>query len=116
MEYVPEPIQVLLMWKLATADGQMWKSDIKPAHMTDKPKRAALVHHGFISVETRKREVAGKRPSQSLLFTLEERGWAWLADHLDAPISRSSAAADVLQLLLEKHKLQLLLATARQTA
>lgn len=100
MEYHPEPIQVLLLWKLATNNGAAWKADIKPAHITDKSKRDALVHYGLISAETRKREAPGKRATRGLFITLEEKGWAWLADHLDAPISRSAAAADVLQSIL----------------
>ena len=100
MDYHPEPIQVLLLWKLATNNGVAWKADVKPAHITDKPRRDPLVRDGLISAETRKREIPGKRPTRGLFITLEEKGWAWLADHLDAPISRSAAAADVLQSVL----------------
>jgi hypothetical protein len=100
METQPLPIQVLLLWKLATNNGSAWKADLKPDHITDKPKRDPLVQSGLISVETRRREIPGKRASRGLYLTLEDKGWAWLADHLDAPISRSQAAADVLTSVL----------------
>ncbi len=101
MEYHPEPVQVLLLWKLATSNGAAWKADIKPAHITDKGKRDSLVRYGLISEQQQKREIPGKRATRGLFFTLEEKGWAWLADHLDAPLSRSAAAADVLQSVLK---------------
>ena len=97
-----EPMQVLLLWKLVIADGEMWKSDIRPAGIGDNKVRKSLREERLISEESQRREVPGKRATRGLKITLEDAGWAWVSENLDARLPRSAAAADVLQGLLLK--------------
>ena len=97
-----EPMQVMLLWKLVIADGEMWKSDIRPAGIGDNKVRKRLRDERLISEESQRREVPGKRVTRGLKITLEDAGWAWVSENLDAPLPRSAAAADVLQGLLVK--------------
>lgn len=101
MNFVPQPAQVVLLWKLITTQGEAWKSDIQPVHLTEKKLRDDLVRHGFISEEKRKRERKGRRASTSGIYLrLEEKGWEWIANHMTATLSRSRATADVLEFVL----------------
>jgi hypothetical protein len=97
-----EPMQVLLLWKLVMADGEMWKADIRPAGVADNKVRKRLRDERLISEESLRREVPGKRATRSLKITLEDAGWAWVSENLDAQLPRSAAAADVLQGLLQR--------------
>ncbi len=100
MEHQPDPVQTLLLWNLAANQGSAWLADLTST-LTDKSKRASLVRDGLIDEQKRPRVRAGKRTVQAIQLTLEDKGWAWLADHPTAPVSQSKAAADVLQGLLE---------------
>lgn len=113
MEKNPDPAQTLLLWHLATHGGEAWLADL-PATLASKPRRSGLIRDGLIAEEKQPRPRPGKRTVQALQLTLQEKGWAWLADHLDAPLSPSKAAAAVLQRLLaalqshlERHRLAL---------
>ena len=91
--------QRLLLWRLAIADGPVWLADVA-AGLSGKPIRDGLICSGLISEEKRPRQVPGKRTTRALVMTLEDRGWAWLADHMDLPIWKSNTAAEVLRGLL----------------
>lgn len=113
MEKNPDPAQTLLLWHLATHGGEAWLADL-PATLASKPRRSGLIRDGLIAEEKQPRPRPGKRTVQALRLTLQEKGWAWLADHLQAPLSPSKAAAEVLQgllaalqLHLERHRLAL---------
>jgi len=99
MEHQPDPMQSLLLWSLAANRGSAWLADLKST-LADKSKRMSLIHAGLILEEKRPRVRAGKRTVRAVQLTLEDKGWAWLADHPHAPVSQSKAAADVLQALL----------------
>jgi hypothetical protein len=99
MDHHPDPVQALLLWNLAANKGSAWLADLKST-LTDKSRRDLLIQSGLISEQKCPRVRAGGRTVRATQLTLEEKGWAWLADHLDAPISQSKAAADVLQLFL----------------
>lgn len=100
MEQQPDPMQSLLLWSLATQQGSAWLADLKSS-LADKSKRDPLIRAGLIAEEKQPRVRAGKRTVQAIRLTLEEKGWAWLADHPDTAVSQSKAAADVLQALLK---------------
>lgn len=107
-EYEPSPSQVLLIWRLAGLNGEAWLADITPAALGKKLHRDSLLRAGLIDEETRRRERAGKRATRGTYITLTDEGWAWLAEHLDAPVSkRGRAAADVLEMILRKLKVHL---------
>jgi|GEM_PF-1881964 len=99
MEHQPDPMQSLLLWNLAANQGSAWLADLKST-LAEKSKRTPLIQAGLIVEEKRPRVRAGKRAAQAIQLTLEDKGWAWLADHPHAPISQSKAAADVLQAVL----------------
>lgn len=99
MEHHPDPMQSLLLWNLAVNQGTAWLADLKGT-LADKSKRTSLIRAGLIVEQKRPRVRAGKRTVRAIQLTLEDKGWAWLADHPTAPISHSKAAADVLQALL----------------
>lgn len=99
MEHHPDPMQSLLLWSLAVKQGTAWLADLKGA-LADKSKRTSLIRAGLIVEQKRPRVRVGKRTVRAIQLTLEDKGWAWLADHPHAPISQSKAAADVLQAML----------------
>lgn len=91
--------QRLLLWRLATAGGSEWLGDIAVG-LSTKPIREGLIRSRLISEGKQTRKVPDKRTTHALRLTLEDRGWAWLADHMDLPIWKSNAAAEVLAGLL----------------
>jgi hypothetical protein len=92
----PSGLEILFLWRLATAGGGDWKKAIKPE--LDGPTRRRLLAAGLIEEEKRSPEGGGRK---LLHFALTDRGWQWLAGHLDAPIAtRSPAALEVLVRLL----------------
>lgn len=93
--------QRLLLWRLAVAGGGMWLSEIAGG-LSGKPLRDGLIRSRLISEEKQEKKVPGKRTTRPLFIILEDRGWAWLSDHMDLPIWRSNTASDVLQGLVSQ--------------
>lgn len=93
--------QRLLLWRLAVSGGTAWLSEIADG-LSKKQTRDSLIASRLISEEKRTRRAPGKRATRSIFITLEDRGWAWLADHMDSAIWKSKSAAEVLQGLLKQ--------------
>ena len=70
--------------------------------LSGKPLRDGLIRSRLISEEKQEKKVPGKRTTRPLFIILEDRGWAWLSDHMDLPIWRSNTASDVLQGLVSQ--------------
>lgn len=110
MDKTPSPIQTLILWALLARDGGDFQKNIKPEL---KPEhRKPLEGAGLIEVEKRATTVYrkdGKATRQRANYiALTERGWAWAANHLDAPVAaRSTAAAPILQAIMAKLKTHL---------
>jgi len=87
------PLQTLILWALLARGGSGFQKDLKPE---PKPKdREALVRAGLISKEK------GKRGAITL--NVEDKGWHWASENMDAEISKhSNAGAVVLQDLLSR--------------
>lgn len=98
IEFEPEPKQVLLMWNLAFQGGEQWLKEI-PKAMTPTSARKALIRNGLI--EEGKRVPEGQKGNRKITFlSLEDKGWQWLGDNMDAPIWKSQSATEVLQAAL----------------
>lgn len=95
-----EPMQVLLLWKLLLSGGDQWLADILPKTISDNRVRRGLREDGYITEEKQKRQVVGKKTVSGTRVFLEDKGWAWVSENLDAKLPQSKAAADILQSLL----------------
>ncbi len=86
------PFQALIVWALLARGGSSFQKDLMPE---PKPKdRDPLVRARLISVEKRNR---------AIFLNVEEEGWSWAADHMDAELStRSTAGSFVLRDLLAR--------------
>lgn len=99
MQHEIKPLELLFLWRLATADGD-WLKDVKPD--PGAPSRRRLEASGLI--ETVRQKPPGGR-AQASYVSLTDAGWAWLGDHLDADLNtKSTAGVDVLRLLLGRLK------------
>lgn len=79
-------MQTLMLWALLARGGEAFAKDIKPK--IRKKDRALLVNLGFVGARTVK---------QGLKLEVTDKGWAWAADHLEAPLPvRSTAGASIL--------------------
>ncbi|MBI1309962.1 hypothetical protein GC176_01545 [bacterium] len=103
MEFSPDPLQTLLLWRLLADDGGAFQQGLKPD--LPKPRRDPLVKAGLLEV-VKRRKADGGRPVNYLQLT--DAGWEWAAAHLDAEVSpRSTAAGPILRSLLTKLKTHL---------
>jgi hypothetical protein len=94
----PVGIEILFLWRLATAGGGDWKKDVKPELETKV--RRKLVKAGLLAESNRSPNPDGKG-RKLLHFELTDAAWRWLAEHLDVPItSRSPASLEILVRLL----------------
>lgn len=92
--------QILFLWRVALAGGEVFVKDVKPALDASKRKRLVAAH--LIEVEKRKQSSGKGRAVDFAILT--DSGWAALANHFDFSISASSRVVDVLQGLLRKLK------------
>lgn len=92
------PKQVLVLWRLLFLGDRPLQSQVKPA--LSPVERGAMVRDGLVALVRRARG-AGKE-----LHPTDE-AWEWAREHLDAPVSNSAAAADVLLAVLAQVKRQL---------
>lgn len=103
MEFTPDPLQTLFMWRLLADDGGAFQQGLKPD--LSKPKRDPLVKAGLLEV-VKRRKSERARPANFLQLT--DAGWEWAAAHLDAEVStRSTAAGPILHALMTKLKTHL---------
>ena len=100
MSTSPTPRQTLFLWRLIAEGGGQFSKYMKPAF--EKKDHTPLERAGLIESETRKDAQPGKRPARSLFVCLSEKGWEWVAGHMDAEISKSQAAGPVLQFVLTR--------------
>ncbi len=100
MEFSPDPLQTLFLWRLLADDGGAFQQGLKPD--LPKPKRDPLVKAGLLEV-VKRRKSEKARPANFLQLT--DAGWDWAAEHLDAEVSaRSTAAGPILRSLMTKLK------------
>lgn len=79
--------QFLILWALLGRSGSAAQMDIKPD--IKKPDRDALERAGLITVQKRERKI---------WIEVDEKGWAFAAQHLDADLpERSNAGAAILR-------------------
>jgi hypothetical protein len=87
------PKQALALWKLVlVGDGQLLNAKFRP--QLDPGEVRGLVSAGLVSV------TPGRNRSRRISLT--EKGWSWAERGFSASVSRSAAAAPVLEALLAK--------------
>ena len=74
--FEPTPKQTLILWDVLARGGSAAQAEM-PFKVEPKD-REALVRAGVVTV---------KKVGRSLWLTVEERGWSWANDHLDAPLT-----------------------------
>jgi hypothetical protein len=92
-----KPLEALFLWRLAVGGGADWLKAIKPDLKSAARKK--LEADGLIEQSKRKPESGRGRP---LYISLTDRGWGWLASHLDSDLNTPSPAGTkvLYQLLL----------------
>ena len=101
MNHEIKPLEALFLWRLAVGGGEDWLKEIKPDPQS--PARKRLQADGLI--EQGKRKSASGRGT-ALYISLTDRGWGWLASHLDSDLkTRSPAGTEVLHQLLLRLKI-----------
>jgi hypothetical protein len=96
----PKGLELLFLWRLAVAGGGDWLKDLKPD--PGAKARKDLLNAGLIEEAKRSPDGGGRKQSH---YSLTERGWQWLAEHLDTPIeTRSPASLGILVRLLARLK------------
>ena len=96
MSHDPTGKERLILWWLAASGGECSLKDVQPK--LDAPDRRKLEAADLIESEKRKPAAGGRAV---LHVVLTDRGWAWLAEHLEGAIStRSTAGALVLERFL----------------
>ena len=90
-------MQTLILWALIAKPGAgAFQKDIKPK-ITSAADRKALESAGLIEVSKR---------GASFWLEVNDRGWDWAAENLDAALpSRSTAGCDILQGWLARLKI-----------
>ena len=92
-----DPVQRLLLWRLAVAEGdgmylKELESPVGPA------RRTVLVRAGLIAEELRPSPASGR---DATFLRLEDGGWGWCQSHLGEAIgSRSQLSGPILERLL----------------
>ena len=100
MNAEPSGIEILFLWRLAAGGGSGFKTEVRPDLEMSARKR--LLSAGLVETEMKK-PPGGKQ--KQLHFSLTDRGWQWLSEHLDATLTtRSPATLDVLVRLLARLK------------
>jgi hypothetical protein len=92
-----EPLQKLLLWRLAMSDDGEFLKDIKTSLAA--AKRKALIRDGLIAEQRRKHPNSGRAAT---FLTLEDRGWTWCQTHLTDDLrTRSTQTTPILERLLK---------------
>lgn len=98
MNFEPDSLQRLLLWRLAVGEqeGEFVKN-IEAA--IPAPRRSQLVREGF--VDEQKRKIDGKgRPV--LFLELTDKGWAWCQSHLDDAVRSKGKTPKLAAVVLER--------------
>lgn len=96
MPFETKPSQVLYLWTLFTVGGEGFVKD--QPYQPSAPDRKALVQAGLIEEEQRTSPDTGRKANYNIL---SDQAWAWLNDHMHAPLpTRSTRGVQVLQALL----------------
>lgn len=99
MQHEIKPLELLFLWRLASAGGGDWLKDVKPD--PGAPARERLIREGLIATAKKK----SPKGAQASFLSLTDAGWAWLGDHLDVDLNTTSnAGTQVLRLLLGRLK------------
>ncbi len=97
MNIIPDPLQVLLLWKMIFSDYEPTFSDMKPN--IEKPRRDQLKNAGLIDYVKKKKP--NGRTANYVILT--DNAWDWAVQNLDAKVSDTSPqAGPVLQDVLSK--------------
>jgi hypothetical protein len=103
MEFSPDRLQTLFLWRLLADDGGAFQKGLKPD--LKKPRRDALVEAGLLEVVKRRKSENARAVN---FFLLTDAGWDWAAAHLDTEVSTSSTAAGpILHSMMRKLKAHL---------
>jgi hypothetical protein len=78
----------------------MWLKEI-PSGLAVRSQRDPLIRSGLIAEDKRVPSDLSLGKRKLTCVSLEDKGWAWLADHMDASVWESKNAAAVLQSLLQ---------------
>ncbi len=98
MSFSPDPLQVLLLWKMIFMKYEPTFSDMKPK--LSPQRRDALQDAGLIKYEKRQKKSKTKMTSVTQVV-LTDKAWDWAVQNLDAKISDTSTqSGPVLQSLL----------------
>jgi hypothetical protein len=102
MDIQLSPLQTLILWRLLADGGEGFANDLKPK-LSAKDRRV-LESVGLVENSSRKKsDRKGARATSYLVLT--EQGWAWAADHLDAPVpTRSPASGPILHAIMSRLK------------
>jgi hypothetical protein len=85
--------QVLILWALLAKGGSSAAKELKPE--VKRPDREILLKAGFITSE--------RRAGGAIWLEVTDKGWAWAADNLSAPLpNRSMAGSAILRDWLER--------------
>jgi hypothetical protein len=80
MTYEPTPKQTLILWDVLARGGSAAQADI-PFKVEPKDREALV----------KARLLATTKIGRSLWLTVEDAGWSWADDHLDAPLAAPAA-------------------------
>lgn len=103
MSFDPEPLQRLLLWRLAVSDdGGEFLKNIKPR--VDAAVRGPLLREKLID-EPKRKPPGGRQPSKFLQLT--DQGWTWCRENVGAELGSPSRHGSVvlqrLMLLLHRY-------------
>jgi hypothetical protein len=77
----PVGIEILFLWRLATAGGGKWLKDVSPVPQPEM--RRKLARGGWLEESQKSPEGKGRRATY---LELTDRAWVWLGQHLGSPI------------------------------
>ncbi|MDR1395598.1 MAG: hypothetical protein LBK52_05465, partial [Deltaproteobacteria bacterium] len=86
-----KPLELLFLWSLAASGSSGWLKEIKPK--LEAPPRRSLKSLGLIEENYLPHPVSRAR---SLLVSLTESGWQFLADNMNQPLSSRSPAGTLI--------------------
>lgn len=98
----PTPAQALILWRLVCQGGSEFLAEVKPE--IKAPDRKALEQAGLLEAERRRRERPGKRATAALYLSVTDKGWRWLAEHLEVKFSPQARTTSVLETILKRLK------------
>ncbi len=99
MSFEPTPRQVLAIWRMLFMGERPLAGDLaKRLGKKGRVERDQLVTAGVIELLPVAKPGRGKRAA------LTEKGWAWAQENLDAEVSQSKLAAEVLKAVLKHLK------------